>query len=84
MGSTHGYVPEVRLIGSTSRFYGTAARSRCVSTSAGGYVSFDGGCSTGSVVAGKSCAYCGRYAIEAVGNCDGCGAPLNRREVKPL
>ena len=35
-------------------------------------------------VQGKPCAYCGRYAVEPHGSCEGCGAPLNRREVKPL
>jgi hypothetical protein len=30
------------------------------------------------------CGYCGRRAASSDGNCDGCGAPLNVRQVKPL
>lgn len=77
------YRPSISVNGSTEVFYGVTPVYSTVAA-AGGYVSFNGGPSTGAVYAGKSCAYCGRYAIEAHGNCDGCGAPLTRREVKPL
>jgi len=38
----------------------------------------------GVVEQGKDCSYCGTYSIVPKGNCQSCGAPLNRREVKPL
>ena len=34
------------------------------------------------VAQGKKCSYCGRYAVVAQGNCEGCAAPLDRREIK--